>query len=357
MIPRGVGPQFVSHLTKGISQPMKTLTRISASLLSIPIVFALLVSQSLAQDWRDIAFPVKEHDFGTVAVAAKTECYFQVFNNFSTPMKLESVRASCGCTLPTILDPYIAPGETGSIHARFKTESFRGKKGATLTVVMTQPFYSEIQLKVKGYIRSDMVFHPGELNVGRIAQGETATKSAKVMYAGRPDWKIVDVRSNKPWILPRFHETNRDNGTVVYEIVVDIREDASSGSFMDELVITTNDRSKPNVPFRVSGVIESQLTVSPLSLPMGSIKPGEPVSKKIVLIGKSPFVIGSISADGWDVNNVKIDGAEKKMHILHPELTYVGDQVGPQKVSLVIQTAGEGSVIAKTLITADIRGE
>ena len=327
------------------------------SLASMVIVLGLAASSACAQDWRDAAFPVKEHEFGTVAVSAKTEHYFQVFNNFSSPMKLDTVTASCGCTSPKIIDHYIQPGQTGSILAKFNTETARGQKGATLTVVMTEPFYSEIQLHVKGYIRSDMVFFPGQLDFGRVAQGEISTKSAKVLYAGRSNWAIVDVRSNQPWLMPRFNEIDRNNGSVNYEIVVDIREDAPSGAFRDELVVTTNDNSKPNVPFRVVGNVESQLAVSPLSLPIGSVKPGEPVKKKLVLIGKTPFTIGSITAEGWEVGNVEIDGKEKKMHIIQPELTYVGNQVGSQKVSLVIETAGKNSLTARTLITADIRGE
>lgn len=348
-------PNFGYQIRK--SQPMKTSFDSPSAIVKFAVVVVVLASGAHAQDWRDSAFPVKEHDFGTVAVGAKTEHSFQVVNHFSSPMRFDTVRASCGCTTPTIIDRYIEPGQTGSIHAKFNTDTFRGKKGATLTLVMTQPFYSEIRLKVNGYIRSDMVFYPGAIDFGPVAQGELMTKSTKILYAGRPDWEVIDVRSNKPWLIPRVSETKRENGTVNYELIVDVREDAPSGAFMDELVVTTNDRKMPNVPLKVSGNVESQLAIAPLSLPMGSVKPGEPIVKKLVLIGKSPFTIGSVRAEGWEVGNIDFGGVAKKMHIIYPELTYIGDRVGPQKVSLAVETEGRSSVRARTLITADVRGE
>lgn len=309
-----------------------------------------------AATWADAAFPVKTHDFGTVAVAAKTEFLFPVVNNSQSAMHLSSVRASCGCTTPTIQTNYLQPGQTGFIKAQFNTNTFRGKKGATVTVVIDQPQYAEVQLKVDGYIRSDMVFHPGSLDFGKVTQGEPLSKSTKVLYAGRSDWQVVDVRTNKPWLLPQVKETVRNGGTINYEISIQVLENAPEGYFQDEVVVITNDRNKPNVPLRISGQVESVLTLSPQSIALGSLKPGETVTSKLVLIGKQPFQVESMTAEGWKID---FDGTSeaKKMHVLRPRLTFMGNQSGPSKVSLVIKTTGQQSVTAKSMIHADIRGE
>ena len=309
-----------------------------------------------AATWADGAFPVKTHDFGTVAVAAKTEFMFPVVNNSQSTMHLSSVRASCGCTTPTILSNYLQPGQTGYIKAQFNTKTFRGKKGATVTVVIDQPQYAEVQLKVDGYIRSDMVFHPGALDFGRINQGEPRSKSAKVLYAGRSDWQILDVKTNKDWLLPQVKETVRNGGTINYEVSIQVLENAPEGYFQNEVVVVTNDSNKPNVPLRISGQVESALTLSPQSIALGSLKMGETVNTKLVLIGKQPFQVASITADGWEVEFDPTDQM-KKMHVLRPRMTFVGEQSGPSKVSLVVKTTGQQSVTAKGMIHADIRGQ
>ncbi len=311
---------------------------------------------TLAADWTATAFPVRSHDFGTVAVAAKTEFAFEVFNPLGNTMHIRSVRASCGCTTPIVQNEYIAPNQTGFIVARFNTDTFKGQRGATLTVVIDKPFYSEVQLKVNGYIRSDMVLFPGSIDFSRLNQGDAVSKATKVYYAGRSDWQIVDVRSNKPWLMPVFKESSRVGGSVQYDLSVDIREDAPTGYFQDELVIVTNDRTMPNVPVRVSGQVESGLSISPQAVALGSIKTGEAISRKLVLVGREPFKIDSIVADGWELNYEPTTEA-KKMHMVDLSFTYTGDGAGPKKATFAIKTAGDSSVVAKGLVTAEIRGQ
>ena len=324
---------------------------------SLFTIFSLVASIGLAENlnWQQV-FPVRSHNFGTVAVAAKTEFKFPVHNTTSRPIHIREVRASCGCTTPIVESNYIAPNQTSFIRARFNTGTFKGKKGANLTVVIDQPYYTEVRLRVDGYIRSDMVFHPGALDFGKLSQGDAAEKATKIFYAGRNDWAILNVTSNQPWLIPSFKETNRGGGRVNYELTVDVREDAPTGFFQDELLILTNDRAMPRVPLRVSGDVSSELSISPQAIALGSLKPGQPVEEKMILLGKKPFVIESIVAKGWDID-VDLSPEPKKTHILRPKFTAQGEQLGPQKSIIVITTAGEDSVTAKALLTADVRDQ
>jgi hypothetical protein len=308
-----------------------------------------------AADWQKTTFPVKNHDFGSVAVAAKTEFRFPVVNGFSSNIHIQSVRASCGCTTPFVETPYITPGQTGTIRARFNTDTFRGKKGATLTVIMDQPFYSEIRLRVDGYIRSDIVFHPGSLEFGTVNRGDTLTRSSKLMYAGRNDWKVVDLRSNQPWLVPSFKQVSRTNGRIDYELQVKVREDAPTGYFQDEVTILTNDRSMPRVPLRVAGQVESALSISPQAIALGRLKPGESVDVRLVLKGREPFTIKSIECEGWDVKCAPTPVA-KATHLTTATFT-PQDISGQQKVAVVITTDGRESVQAKAVLTAEVRDQ
>ncbi|WP_146596336.1 DUF1573 domain-containing protein [Novipirellula galeiformis] len=308
-----------------------------------------------SQDWSDQVFKVKKHDFGTVAVAAKTEFRFPVTNPYPQPMHIQSVRASCGCTTPIIETEYIQPGETGSILARFNTGTFRGKKGATLTVVVDKPFYAEARLVVDGYIRSDMVFHPGEIDFGRATQGETKSKTSKVLYAGRDDWQVTDVVSNSPWLLPSFKQISRGSGRADYEITVVIQEDAPQGFFQDEVTVITNDRSMPRVPLRVCGQVESLLSISPQSIALGSVKPGQSITKRLVIRSQEAVIIESIECEGWDVEFARPTAANTTFLL---ETTFTPTTAaGNERKPVVITTSGANSVQAKALLTADVRSE
>ncbi|EMI20829.1 secreted protein containing DUF1573 [Rhodopirellula maiorica SM1] len=342
---------MILHLQR-ISHKAIVLAAISSCVFTV----STLASRSAqSQDWSQKVFPVKAHDFGTVAVAAKTEFRFPVHNPYSQPLHIQSVRASCGCTTPIIENQYVQPGETGAILARFNTGTFRGKRGATLTVVVDQPFYAETRLVVDGYIRSDMVFHPGEISFGRTTQGETASKTTKILYAGRSDWAVTDVVSNKSWLLPTFKQISRGSGRVDYEITVAIKEDAPQGFFQDEVTVVTNDRSMPRVPLRVSGQVESLLSISPQSIALGSVKPGQTISKRLVIRSQEPVMIDSIECEGWDVKFER-PTAESTTFLLDVSFTPT-EAAGSDRKPVVISTSGTKSVQAKALLTADVRSE
>ncbi len=321
---------------------------------ALSALFCLIsVNIASAADWTTAAFPVMSHDFGTVAVGAKTEFRFPVINPFGSTMHIQSVRASCGCTTPTVETPYINPNEQGTIHARFNTDTFKGKKGATLTVVIDQPIHTEVRLKVDGYIRSDIVFSPGSIDFGKISQGKGAKKSTKLYYAGRDSWGIIDVQSNRPWLEPEIKELSRGGGRVNYELSVNVREDAT-GSFVDEVVIITNDKTKPRVPIRVTGQIDSPLAISPSAIALGSLKPGEAVQQKLVLIGAEPFRVTSITVDGWNVEFSPTPEA-KRSQVLMARFTPTGKVTGRQKSEIEIRAEGASLITANAILTADVR--
>ena len=153
----------------------------------ILIVTALLTiaGPTQATEWAKKLFTEYRHEFGTVARAAKVEHVFEMTNPFKETIHIAAVRASCGCSTPTIMKDTLKTWEKGGIHVRYNTRTFTGKKGATITVVIDRPYYAEVQLNVNGYIRSDVVFQPGVVNFGSIDQGVAKAQRVTVNYAGR----------------------------------------------------------------------------------------------------------------------------------------------------------------------------
>jgi hypothetical protein len=304
--------------------------------------------------WADNAFPIKTHDFGTVAVASKTEFRFPVTNNTGQTIHIQTVRASCGCTTPIVETPYIAPGQTGSIVARFNTDTFRGKRGATLTVVIDRPQYTEVRLRVDGYIRQDMVFHPGSIDFGKLNQGQSHERSGKILYAGRDNWSVVEVLSSKPWMSVKVNQESRGSQRVTYDLVVTLDPSAPAGYFQDELIVVTNDRTMPRVPLVVSGDLQSALSVSPQSIAIGAVKPGESVERQLVVRGREAFTIESIEAPGFDVTFAPTSEA-KTTHIFVAKFTANGEVIGDKSSSLTVKTSGDAPLSASALVTAQVR--
>jgi hypothetical protein len=262
------------------------------------VVFVVAVSlwaaTASAQSWAEKMFAERSVDFGAVPRAAKIEHQFVVTNNYKEDVHIASVRSSCGCTQPRILKDTLKPHEQGAIIAAFNTHAFTGQHGATVTVTIDRPQYAEIQLNVRGYVRTDIVLNPGQVNLGSVSEGETAEKKVRIEYAGRNDWKITGVTANSPYLTADIKEISRANGRVAYELDVQLKEGAPAGYLQDQLSLTTNDRRSSQFPVKVDGLIVAELSVSPTSLMLGTLQPGQKVSKQIVVKGAKPFKIVDI---------------------------------------------------------------
>jgi hypothetical protein len=304
------------------------------TVLAIALVVSAL-TPAWSQEWATKMFETTSHDFGTVARGAKAEYEFVFSNIYVEDVHVASVRTSCGCTTPVIKTPSLKTYEKGAILAIFNTPKFIGQRGATLTVTFDKPYYAEVQLQVSGYIRSDVVLDPGSAEFGTVEQGTAAEKTLAINYAGRDDWEIVDVKSANPHLSGKVVETRRGDGLVSYNLVVRIDENAPVGYVDDHLVLVTNDRSSTEVPVPVEGIVQAGIRVSPASLFMGVVQPGQKVTKQVVVKGNKPFRIISVNCDGKDFHfDTSKDKTPKELHLI--PVTFVAGKE-PGKVSKTIR--------------------
>lgn len=83
------------------------------------LALALGVSAQGATTAEPLKTNKTEHDFGQIPQGKPVFTNFEIINNGSTPMKLEDVRAACGCTTPEWSRDAIAPGASATIKVGF----------------------------------------------------------------------------------------------------------------------------------------------------------------------------------------------------------------------------------------------
>jgi hypothetical protein len=323
---------------------------------AVGVLLFVGVAPISAQEWARKMFKETQHNFGGVARAAKTEYRFQFKNIYLEDIHIAGVRASCGCTTPWVTKDTLKTYETGEIVAHFNTDRFSGQRGATLTVTIDKPFPAEVQLRVDGYIRTDVVVNPGSVEFGSLDQGQAAKKRVAVSYAGRNDWKIVDVTSSNPFVKAKAIEKGRQNGQVTYHVTIAVAPDAPAGYLQDQLILVTNDRNYTQVPVAVEGRIVSELTVSPSLVSLGRLQPGQQVRKQIVVQGKEPFHITSVQCDndGFQFDlNPSADDVAKKVHLV-PILFVAGSQPARISGTIRIETDLHGGAMTQVQATAQV---
>lgn len=265
--------------------------------LAVACLLVGMCSPARAQQWAEKMFDSLSFDFGGVARASKVEHRFIFKNIYKEEVHVSSVRSSCGCTDVSVHNDHLKTYEQGEIVAILNTRAFVGQRSATITVTIDQPFYAEVQLRVSGYIRTDVVLDPSSVEFGSVDVGGKAEQRIAVAYAGRDDWKIEDVKNASPYLEAEVKETARGGGRVNYELIVRLKPQAPPGYFLEQLTLVTNDRREKEIPIDVEGRIASAISVTPSSLFLGVVAPGKQVTKQLVVRAAQPFKIVSVTCD------------------------------------------------------------
>lgn len=149
-----------------------------------------------------IEFQTTEYDFGTFKEAAGPQSFnFSFVNKGATPLILNNVQASCGCTTPEWTKKPIAPGEKGFIKVSYNPANRPGPFNKTITVSTNGEVKTTI-LRIKGNVEQR------EKTVAEIYPREIGPVRAKSNHIA-----FVKIRENE--VLSDSLEIVNDSDKVV----------------------------------------------------------------------------------------------------------------------------------------------
>ncbi len=304
---------------------------------SLPIVLLLFAAlPASADDWAKKMFSQTSHDFRTVGRGAKAEYHFEFTNPYKEDVRIASVSTSCGCTTPTVTQKLLKSRETAAVIAKLNTDTHIGDKSAVITVIFDRPFYSEVQLSVRGHIRTDVVFNPPEVNFGEITTGQGKQLDVVVTHTGPANWEIRDVRSHCADLAVVLGPQERIPGGVRYRMKVSTRGELPTGDIRELLTLVTTDPNFPTINMSVTGRVRPSLEVSPAALSLASVRSGERVEKRLVIRADQEFAIRSVTCDDPRFEFEVPDG-QKKLHFVKAFFT-ADDQTGSFSRTIKITT-------------------
>ncbi|MEI8371620.1 MAG: DUF1573 domain-containing protein [Planctomycetota bacterium] len=276
----------------------------------------LVVSPCFGQQWAAKMFQTTDHDFGTVARGSKAEFNFTLSNLYIDDVHIVTAYSSCGCTSIEIVKPTLKTYEEGSIRAVFNTPTFLGSRSATITVIIDKPMPAEILLHVRGVIRGDVVFEPGSVQLGDVELGTPVERKVRVNRSGWGDWQITEVKSSNPHISAKVVDSSRQNGWTTTDLSVTLDKGAPAGYLQDHLLLVTSEGQSVQMPLAVEGRVIANLAVSPSSLFMGVVHPGQEVTKSLVVKGIHPFKVLSITCEDKAFKFTPTSNEAKMVHVI-----------------------------------------
>lgn len=140
---------------------MKTLLTFLICMAAVAAVQAQTTTEDL--ELKEVTF-----DFGTIPQGKPVYHIFQIVNKGATPLKLDNVQASCGCTTPEWSKNPVAAGATDKIKVGYNAAA-EGHFEKTVTI--TYNGNSTKQLFIKGDVwRSPAGSAPSNASINFLKQ-------------------------------------------------------------------------------------------------------------------------------------------------------------------------------------------
>ncbi len=179
-----------------------------------PFSLFLLISKSFPGP--RIEFDAKTINCGTILEdkTEKIDAKFIVRNTGDSPLKIESVRPGCGCTVVKF-DSVIEPGKISKIESQVRVKGFRaGPLSKSITVISNAENENEVRLTINATIKSIIGASEGYIN---LASPDTSSPRTIFLTSLKKDLSISSVS----------FVVDENNGAAVWEgnIKIPIRFD------------------------------------------------------------------------------------------------------------------------------------
>ncbi|WP_253154061.1 DUF1573 domain-containing protein [Stieleria tagensis] len=149
----------------------------------------------------------KNYDFGAMAPGTKGTHEFVIKNTGAEPLKLELGASTCKCTLGSLKDSELMPGESTSVELEWTVSSDKKTFSQSAELRTNDPTQPAIRLQVSGLVIREIEFEPKEVSFGEVLSGdefqfttkmysyyETQIEPTKVSFGSEELTKLSDFK-------------------------------------------------------------------------------------------------------------------------------------------------------------------
>lgn len=212
-------------------------------------------------------------DFGSVRQGEVVAHAFPIRNTGALPLEIRSIRSTCGCTVALSSAKILDSGERSTVDAWFDTKGLAGARVKEIELETNDPQHPVVTLRIKGTVQADVTATPTEVFLGRIARGRSVSRQVDVKVAD-PSIAVLDAIAQNGRVLVR--REHPDDPQVGARLIITLPPDAEPGRLTDEVLVTTNSASQPQLSIRVLASVEGELSAWPPRPQVGRLTPGLP---------------------------------------------------------------------------------
>ena len=170
-----------------------------------------------------------------------------------------------------------------------------------------------------------------------------------------PPTNVTPTRSACSYLEAELGAMRRRPGSVSYDLLVRLKDNAPVGYFRDRLVLDVRAGRQTQVYLDVEGHVVPAVSVRPQPLVLDEVVRGDQKTKKLVVSGKAPFKITGFECENDSVS-FRAASESKKHHVV--DMTYSAErEPGNVKQAFHICTDFGNQIKAKAVAYATVVAE
>ena len=216
---------------------------------------------------------VKEtfHDFGVMEYGQKGKRTFVITNEGEAPLEMVArpEDSTCGCTIGSVSDGKLAPGESTEIELTWTIKSHSPNFSNTAKVRTNDPDYSEVDFRVIGRVDQVLNLVPGATwETGHIPTGETIGFEGSVYSRILDEFQIEEIEFANPHMsaeaIPLSEsELEKLSAKCGYSLKGMMLPQTDHGPFRERMTLKTNVRDGLVLPVDIVGTLAAPIMILP----------------------------------------------------------------------------------------------
>lgn len=114
--------------------------------LSVMLATFFIAGAQTTETTDHLKLKETEHDFGKIPQGKPVYYNFEIVNTGTTPLKLDNVQASCGCTTPEWSRDPIAPGASAIIKVGYNAAA-EGPFAKPITIIYNENMTKQLTIR------------------------------------------------------------------------------------------------------------------------------------------------------------------------------------------------------------------
>lgn len=216
------------------------------------------------------------HDFGVMPQDDKGRHTWIVKNEGQGDLKLKGGHPACSCTVLSLAEgetKVLKPGESFSLEVEWETRMNRDRYEKQAAIYTNDPNHRELVFVVTGIVQPALVTIPPQpefaISAGQVRNDQPREFHAMVASPAMPEMAITGIINPRPDLMEVRHEPLTADEQISlrvksgHKVTVTVRPTPQLGSFVEQLLIRTDNPKAAEVPLRIAGRVVGPVTVVP----------------------------------------------------------------------------------------------